>query len=83
MEKFKEEVTKLNSDSSFTEFLSAEEDAKKVHNTLIGEAKEEGFETGSYQEKLQIAKNMILENMGIEIIARVTGLTKREIEGLK
>ena len=40
MEKFKKEVSKLNADIEFTEFLSAEEDAKKVHNTLIGEALE-------------------------------------------
>ena len=41
---------------------------------------EDGKEKGAKEEKLQIAKNMLKENMDIEIIIKVTGLTKEEIE---
>lgn len=91
MEKFKEEITKLNGDSSFTEFLSAEEDAKKVHSTLIGEAKEEGFELGvkqgvkqgENQGIIKTAKNMLKKDMNVNLISEITGLTKEQIENLK
>ena len=79
MEKFKEEVERLNEDSTFTGFLSAEEDAKKVHNTLIGEAREEGFE----EAIIKTTKNMLNKNMDITIISEITGLTKSQIENLK
>jgi len=35
------------------------------------------------QEKIEIAKNMILKNMDIKTIFEITGLSEEEIEGLK
>ena len=78
MEKFKKEVSKLNTDIEFTEFLSAEEDAKKVHNTLIGEA----LEKGKKEEKIEIAKNLLGLQMKISDIVKATGLTEKEIMAL-
>jgi flagellar biosynthesis/type III secretory pathway protein FliH len=34
---------------------------------------EEGFEAGMEKEKIEIAKNMLLEDMEISIISKVTG----------
>ncbi len=73
----------MNSDEKFTWFLTEEEDAEKVHNTLMLNAREEGYESGVEQNKLGIAKNMLKENIDIEIISKVTGLTKEEIKELQ
>jgi len=42
-----------------------------------------GIEQGSKQEKIEIAKNMLKENMDIDIISEITSLTKEEIEKLR
>ena len=49
MEKFESEINKLNEDVEFTTWLSAEEDARKVHNTLIVNAKDEGIKERKVQ----------------------------------
>ena len=46
MEEYKEKISKLNEDIEFTEWINEEEDARKVTNTLINNAKEEGVEEG-------------------------------------
>lgn len=43
---------------------------------------EKGIEQGTYQNKIEIAKNMLNEKMDIQIISKVTGLTKNELEEL-
>ena len=43
----------------------------------------EGKEIGKKDEKQEIAKNMLNEKCDIELIIKVTGLTKEEIEKLK
>lgn len=48
----------------------------------VKEGLEEGMEKGSKNEKIEIAKKMLNENMKIEVIERITGLTKTEIEEL-
>ena len=44
---------------------------------------EKGKEKGAKEEKIKIVKSMLKENMDIEIIIKITGLTKEEIEKLK
>ena len=87
MEKFKEEVEKLNNDEEMVFFLSQEEDNRKLRNTIIAEAKQEGLakgiKEGKKEEKINIAKNMLKENIDMETIKKVTSLTKQEIENLK
>ncbi len=48
------------------------------YNTGMRTAREEGAK----QEKLEIAKNMLKEKVDIQIIEKVTGLTKEEIDKL-
>ena len=45
-------------------------------------ALEEGLQQGAYQNKLETARLMRLENLGIGLIAKVTGLSETEIENL-
>jgi len=73
----------MNSNKKFVGLMSQEEEAEKLQNTLINGARKEGIAEGTRQNKIEIAKNMLNENMDIEIITKVTGLTKKEIETLK
>ena len=95
MEKFKEEVEKLNEDEEMVFFLSQEEDNRKLRNTLIAEAKlegmtigqkeghAEGLEEGIKEEKLNIAKNMLAKGLDTNFIVEVTGLSEEEINSIK
>lgn len=42
-----------------------------------------GIEKGTNTEKINIAKKMLEENIDVNIIIKVTELTKEEIENLK
>ena len=44
---------------------------------------EQGIEQGKQSEKIEIAKNMLLDKEPIEKIKRYTGLTLEEIEELR
>jgi len=41
-----------------------------------------GIRQGSYRKALETAKLMRSENLGIDLIAKITGLSKEEIEKL-
>jgi len=93
----------MNEDDQIRENLLAIENAKRVHATLMQNAKEEGLEEGrtegraegleegtkigieqgSKQKEIEIAKNMLKDNISIDIIAKYTNLTEEEIENLK
>lgn len=79
LEKLEYEVTRMNKDEKFMGFLTAEEDAIKVHNTLMFNAKEEG----SKNKQIEIAKNLLSMNMNKETISKATGLSLKEIGDLK
>ena len=90
MEKFRENVDRLNKDEGFRLLFSEEEDALRTHNTLMAESEEAGIEQGIKQgkiegqreEKLEIAKNMLAEGMDINVITKITGLSEKEIKAL-
>ena len=42
----------------------------------------EGIADGSYQTKLETAKLMKYENLGIDLISKITGLSVEEIKAL-
>ncbi len=87
MEKVKGELERLNKDTRFTEFLSAEEDDRKITNTLKNiykmEGEKHGIEVGVKKEKMDIAKNMINMNLDDETISKATGLLKEEIDKIR
>ena len=57
---------------------------EEFRKSVLEEGKKEGFEKGIEQgmeeKSAQIVKNMLKENLDIEIISKVTGLTLQEIE---
>ena len=95
VDKYITNVTIVNNDPEFQKYMSEEEDKRKIQNSLLSEAKEEGIEQGYTsgindgiskgvsQEKVNIAKNMLNKNMSIEDISEITGLSINEIKGLK
>ena len=48
----------------------------------FAEGIEQGFSDGSYQKALETAKLMRYENLGIDLISKVTGLSVEEIKAL-
>ena len=94
VDKYITNVTIVNDDPEFQKYMSEEEDKKKIQNSLLSEAKEEGIEQGYTsgindgiskgvsQEKVSIAKNMLNKNMSIEDISDITGLSIEEINKL-
>ena len=79
VDKYITNVTIVNDDPEFQKYMSEEEDKKKIQNSLLSEAKEEGISQGIEQT----AKNMLNKNMSIEDISEITGLSINEIKGLK
>ena len=78
MEDYKENIKRLNENKRFTDWISEEEDARKVTNTLIQNAKEEGIK----ENKIEIAKKMISKKIKVKDIIDITGLSKDEINNL-
>ena len=79
MTEFKKKVESLNNNARYKEFLSAEEDAKKTNNTF----KEIGRREGVEERNIEIARNLLKENVDMEIISKATGLTLEEIKKLE
>ncbi len=73
------DLEKVNEDPRFREFMTKEEDERKIRNTELYAAREER----SKQEKIEIAKRMQALNIPIEQIIKVTNLSKKEIESLE
>ena len=75
VDKYITNVTIVNDNPEFQKYMSEEEDKKKIQNSLLSEAKEEGIS----QEKSSIAKNLLSMNMPLEDISKATGLSIEEI----
>ncbi len=91
VDKYITNVTIVNDDPEFQKYMSEEEDKKKIQNSLLSEAKEEGISQGYTsgindgisKEKVSIAKNMLNKNMSMEDISDITGLSIEEINKLR
>ena len=85
--KYMNELNKLNEDTMFREYMTKEEDERKIYNTRMMEAEKKGLARGLTkgvrQRNIEIAKNMLNKNMDINVISEITGLSKKEIEKLK
>ena len=87
VDKYITNVTIVNDDPEFQNYMSEEEDKKKIQNSLLSEAKEEGISQGIEQGYTsgindgikQTAKNMLNKNMPLEDISDITGLSIEEI----
>ena len=93
--KYMKELEKVNENPKFREYMSAEEDNKKIENSLkrewkekglregIQKGKKEGIEQGAKESKIEIAKSLLKNKVDIEIIISSTGLSLEELEKLK
>lgn len=85
-----EEITRVNEEPEFREYMSAEEDNRKIENSLkeewlqqgIEKGLEQGLEIGSKEASLKIAKELLNMGMKKEDIIEATGLDIRELEQL-
>ena len=92
MKKIKKDVTDLNQDPEFYQWLTDEEDREFLYNSRVIRYKREGIEEGikqgtrqgieqgSNDTKKEIARNMKEKNYPIEDIKEITGLSIEEIE---
>ena len=87
VDKYITNVTIVNDDPEFQEYMSKEEDERKIKNSLLTEVREEGInlgiEKGINSRNTEIAQNMIKKNIDIEVISDVTGLEIDKINKLK
>ena len=86
-EKYIESVTKVNNDPFFQEYMSQEEDQRKMQNSLIREAEDTGYEKGiklgKEKGKIAIAKSLIQSGMSLEEISRHTKIDIEELKEIK
>ena len=91
VDKYITNVTIVNDDPEFQKYMSEEEDKRKIQNSLLSEAKENGYTSGINdgiskgvsKEKVNIAKNLLSMNMSLENISKATGLSISCINELK
>ena len=92
-EKYVESVTIVNNDPFFQEYMSHEEDQRKMQNSLIREAEDSGYEKGIKlgeekglklleKEKIAIAKSLIKSGMNLEEISKHTQIDIKELKKL-
>ena len=77
------EIKRVNSNPDFFEYMSAEEDNRKIENSIRKEMTERGLKQGIEQAKLETARNMLKDELDSDTIAKYTGLKKEVIEKLK
>ena len=91
MKKIKDEVNRVNDENYFANFISVEEDERKIRNTYYANGVEEGEARGEIRGEKRGKENALLEtaknllNLGISIdnIAKGTGLSKKKIKSLQ
>lgn len=79
MDKLKDEAIKLNNDEEFVKYLPDEVEDRLLKNSLI----QAGYEEGTQEKTIELTINMLKENIDINAISKVTGLSINEINKLK
>ena len=82
MEKFKENVDKLNDDKTVIDFLTKEEEEEVIKNSYYDDGLKQGKELGQMEEKKDLAKKMILKKIDLKDISDITGLSIKELQEL-
>ena len=92
VEKYMDELKRVNEDPDFHVFMSAEEDNRKIENSIREEMIEkglkegmekglkQGLEQGLEQANRQIVMSMLEEGLDINTISKYTKLEKNFIE---
>ena len=79
----KEELAYLSSDPDFKRLVDARAGFLRDQNTFEVVGMEKGKAIGKKEEKIKIAKKLLVKGMSIDEIVEITSLTKEEIEKLK
>ena len=79
MEEYVKESIKASQDEEVIGLYDKELHLEKLRLSELEEAREKGIE----QEKIEIVKNMLKDEVDISVISKYTGLSKEEIESLK
>ena len=72
------EVNYLNDEPDFIKYMSEEDEARLLKNTL----KEDAYQSGIEERKVMTAKELLKNNIPIDIIVKSTGLTENEINSI-
>lgn len=64
-------------------YYDKEKHDRDLKNSELSEALEKGIKQGIEQEKIEIAKSMLKENINIDIISKITGLTLEQLNLLR
>ena len=83
IKKAKEELDDISKDRLLRRMALKAEMERMDNEQRMYEAKRDGISEGEHRNKIEVAKKMIEEKLEIEMIAKVTGLTKEEILKLK
>ena len=83
VKKYMDELVKVNEDADFLNFISVEKDNMMIENSIRDEGIRKGLERGTEQSKNEIAKNMLKDNVDINLIKKYTNLTEEQINKLK
>ena len=77
--KYMEEIERVNQDPKFIEYMSTEEDERKMMNTMLKRAREEGLEEG-----LEQGIEQGIEQGKIELMKKLLekGFSKEEVSDL-
>ena len=91
MKEIKKNMDELSSDNFFENYISVEEDERKIRNTYYANGEEQGKadgikigeKRGKENALLETAKNLLNLGISIENISKGTGLSKKQIASLK
>ena len=79
-------VDKLKIMSNDTEFITSLENKQieeYCHKIALEDAEEKGLKEGKKSKQLEIAKKSLEQNLDINVISTITGLSIEEINNLK
>ena len=77
------ELERLGMNRKFVCEYDREKVNKKLMNSLKTEGRLEGISQGIEQEKVNIARNSLRQNLSVDTISAITGLSIREINSIK
>ena len=97
--KYMEEVERVNESPEFREYISYEEEQRKIRNEFKREGYESGFEDGinkgieqgiekgiekgAEQKEISIVKNLLASGMEVEKISRITEIPEDKIRKME
>ncbi len=82
VKKAEEELEYLSGDEAERRIAYLRETAEIDRKFAMTAARDQGRAEGKIEEKIETAKKMLAEEMDINLIIKITGLTKDEIEKL-